>query len=592
MTAPSVVVELFLGGSWVPITSKVRISDGITVKRGRNNEASDPDPGMLIFTVDNSDGRFTIGKTTGVYGANFVLWVQCRYTVNSTVHFLGYVQSAPVSWNRQTRALSDVMITCIDVVGMMAMSPTVRPWSTALIAALTPTYWWKMNGIAINTSAAETNGGPSLVGSVLDPGTDLANPAALADVLAFGTDGPASLESDGMAQFTFTNTGGEAALTCTVGTLPSSFTVLFMVNQAGGVGDLLVQLFDPAGDQLNIIVDADSLSVSESDLTPATVYVPGGTAYAPTFKDTPCLVAVTFTPTTIGYVGGATAARPPLHTDYSNGTLQVSGRRGVVQVANLAIIPGVMSASTFTTLKSCLLADGAGLVVDWLNRAASEAGYASSVTATFNRTMQRPDLKGSNPADVGNTLANSCGSMFVADRTGAPRWIDFTYCPTRVDLDYGDFSNRDSWDADASLWYTNVKVDGTTRYTGSGFPLKDKTIDGLLPDANLTHYITWLANSASIWRGPRVAGIEVNLWPMDSTRTAKYLALNLGSRIFPLNVPAQLPTPMVCTVEGYQMTINDKAWTIAYNTAPDPRFVLGDSVAGVLASNYRLAPLS
>ena len=35
-------------------------------------------------------------------------------------------------------------------------------------------------------------------------------------------------------------------------------------------------------------------------------------------------------------------------------------------------------------------------------------------------------------------------------------------------------------------------------------------------------------------------------------------------------------------------TATSTAWTLAINTAPDPRFVLGATPAGVLGSNYRL----
>ena len=184
-------------------------------------------------------------------------------------------------------------------------------------------------------------------------------------------------------------------------------------------------------------------------------------------------------------------------------------------------------------------------------------------------------------------------SIFIGFRNSSAynRWWEARTQWGAVVANCRAFNNALTWDADQSHYYTDVQVDGIQRATVAGFPRSAVDIPGLLPSADEAHFVTWLANTADIWGGPRLSGITVNLYPMDSTKTAAYLGLDLKSRAFPLNTPPQLPTPMVVTVEGYTETVTDSAWMLSFNTAPDPRFVLGDTVSGVLASNYRVCPM-
>jgi len=580
VTAPAIVIELLLGGSWVSITSKVRMPAGITVTRGRNNEASDPDPGTLAFTVDNSDGRFTIGNTAGVYGANFKRWVQCRYTVNGSVRFVGYVQAAPVAWNGTTRALSDVTISCVDALATMAMSPNLRSWASALIGALTPTYWWTLGDAEGSVNAAPSAGPATLTGTFYpDPG---GTTHTLSELLTFGTDGPAQMESDVVAKITRPDDLSTASLQATPLTvaMPYTFCAIYTPDEFGpNTNTRLLGIWTVSSSYLlHVLRNGDSL-IFEDFGNGVTITVPHYFTMG-----VPALVAVSVTAgvstllgsgRTIPYAAGGTM------------TLGVGPASGTYSQA--AIIPGAMSESTFAALKAKLIGDGSGPVLDWIQRAASEAGVPTAATATFNRTMQRPELKGSNPAEIGNTLAAAAGAVFVAQRDGAPRWVDPTHCPAAVALDAHDFAGPMAWDADQSLYYTEVQVDDVLRQAADvdQFPKTARNIKGLLPDADLTAYVDWLAVTAGVWGGHRVSGISVNLWPMDSTKTAAYLGLDVRSRASISNAPDQIPTPMVVTIEGYTETVNDKAWTLSFNTAPDPRFVL-DEPAAELDSAYRL----
>jgi hypothetical protein len=261
------------------------------------------------------------------------------------------------------------------------------------------------------------------------------------------------------------------------------------------------------------------------------------------------------------------------------GLRDITSSPGSGATAHVAIIPGAMTEADFELLRAKLTGVGTATVATWLNRAALEAGYPGSVSSSLDRIMHRPALKGSNPAAAGNVLAAAAGAVFVADRNGNPAWVDPTYCPPATVLDAHDFAAPMAWDADPSLYYTELHVDNVFRELAAvdQFPKTARNIDGLMTDSDLAAYVDWLAATAGVWGGDRVSGISANLWPMDSTKTAGYLGLDIRSRAAITNEPAQIPTPMVVTVEGCTETVNDKAWTLSFNTAPDPRFVLDES---------------
>ena len=80
------------------ITAKVSMRDGISRStRGRADELSNVSPVAVSLTVDNTDGRFTLGSTSGGYGAINVMR-GIRIKVNGVNWFTGFVSAWPVDW--------------------------------------------------------------------------------------------------------------------------------------------------------------------------------------------------------------------------------------------------------------------------------------------------------------------------------------------------------------------------------------------------------------------------------------------------------------------------------------------------------------
>jgi len=614
MSLPRTVVELFLGGVWTDVSVWCDLGDApVSIKRGRDNEQSDVTAGTCAFSLVNDDGRFTLANTSGAYSPNFKLWIQVRVTINGVREFTGYMSNAETTWDDNTGANSHTAVTCTDLLGMMTMSPNVRSWADALIGSLSPLYWWKLNDADGSTSAAEANGGMALTPTII------AGARATSDLITFGADGPGSLEADAMVHlqgewddttYSEISTAGLVAPSGLAGltTSTTGFTILCMYYNEGY--DYTVPntvdsaLFRMVSGDTNITAYASP--GAGWDVNQWWTGSPAGPGYAIWPRTgfgpgKPSLFGMTVTTTTITTLGLVDAPFPAGRTFTRNSAATMNGAMlslgvagdlvpftGRTQIAHFAIINGTMSEATFSQLSAKLAAAGSGPVLDWLNRGASEAGYPLPATATYNRTMERPVLKGSNPAAMGASLASAAGAMFVALRDGTPKWIDLSYCPAAAPIAM-DHVSTPAWAPDSSTHYTEVQMDDVTVATmpGSPFPRQAMSLPGLLTATDQAAYADWLIVNAETYSGPRLSSLTVDLLTVDSGSTDTYQAIDLRDRVYLTDTPTQV-TAGVMTCEGYTLTAGVDVFTKTLNTAPDPRFVLGESVLG--DSRYHLFP--
>lgn len=598
-TNPTITVELQINGTWTDVSSWVDVGDGgaaVVVTRGRENEQSESQPGVCTFSLTNDDGRFSLDLPAGAYYPHFKRWIGARVTISGKRRFTGYVSNVETTLDDETGLHSHSAITCTDTLGIQAMSPVTASWADQLISDLNPLYWWKLNDADSSTFAAAAAGGLPLVATLGSAGSG-AHP--ISDLLQFGADGPAALEADTQASFTPNSDGGYAYLVSSGGTLTglptlsSGITILALYtrknpNNTGveivqlKVGTLRVDISDQAN--ALVIQSYNSSPVRGANSSVAGYFV----------NDQTYLIAVSITDTTVSVIGTAASFTRPAgdRVDLNGSTVYLgSGPNWTTSMVGLAshvaIVPGVLSSAAVDALRVNLLG-GFGLTSAWLNRSLDAAGIAGSATVTRDRQMKRPALKGANPAEIGNTLAKACGGVYLAARDGTPTWLDPTYCPAWVAIPFDHIDPDVSRAPDDSLSYSEISVDGTPTASTGGFPKTELDIPGLLPEVDRAHYIQYLKNSADVSAQARFSQMTIDLLPLDATTTAAYLDLDVRSRILPTSSPAQFPSGQVLTIEGSTETATKSSWTLAFNTAPDPRFVLGDSVAGVLGSNYRL----
>lgn len=589
MTLPVHLVELYLNGSWVDVSAYVDLADQqLTITRGRQSEQGSVTPGACSFSLQNDDGRFTIGLSSGAYYPHFVPWVQVRVSINGRREFTGYMSQAETAWDDETAGTLHTTVTCVDILGAMQMAPTVSSWANALIGAL-PNIdcWWPMDDQKDSLVALDVSGNHANLTAEAD--TDPANPLTVVDLVEFGTAGPDGLEADTQVTLksqkdTDTGVGQHGYLRREL--LPlvgSSFTILATVTldaipshaELIAIDGRLELNFDGFG-TLNLHEAGASVTFA-----PGLLFTPG----------VPNLIGITVSPTTVKIAGypSLSITRPVASWSYSGSDFRLCNSlwNANATFSNVAIVDPISDA-TFLALRAKIVGDGVSSVTDWLNRACSEAGYPSTVTATYDRPMERPTLKGSNPFDIGSTLADAAGAMFAADRMGVPTWYDFTYCPVRVPIDAPDVNPGSVWTPDLSMYYSAVYVDGVPKWVdGAGFPKTARDLPGLLPNVDGT-YALYLYNTRDVFAGPRLSQITLDLMTLPGADVTAYQGLDLKDRINLTNLPTQIPAGGVQTVEGYTVSISATAWTLTLNTAPDPRLVLGDTIAGVVGSNYRL----
>lgn len=597
MTLPTIVVELSLGGSWVDVTTPNNYLDTgsqgapLVITRGRSNEQDSAAAGVCTFSLVNDDGRFTLGQSAGAYWPHFDLWVPVRVTVNGRQEFQGYVSNVETTWDDETGAQSHSAITCTDVLGMMAMSPVLTSWATEVIEDLAPLYWWPLSDPEGSTSAAPSAGTTSLVASVAD--TD----ERIDSVIKFGEAGAGSLEADAQVSFeaaawseSVPGAPVRAYLTnsAPLAGLGSAFTVLAIVTQPEEASE------DNVSGGIWTMTWGGTKTLKVSRINRDQIYLEDGAPAGPNYATgagffapgSPRLVAVAITSSQMRLFGAdLTVAR--LNSDSLNGATFALGGAGQGAMAHVAIVNRVLTDAEYLDLSAKLAGDGSALVSTWLDRAIESAGISTSVSATYDRPMHRAALKGSNPAEIGSTLASSCGGMFVASVAGVPTWIDPTYCPAAVEVAAADISDVAAWAPDSSLYYSEVQVDDVVAGNRGTFPRQALSLPGLLPGDDLTSYVDWLVSTGSVYGGARMANVTVDLLTNPSTATtAAYQALDLRSRIYVSGLPSQIPV-CVMTAEGYTLTVSGDVWTKSLNTAPDPRFVL-DEPAAELDSTYRL----
>lgn len=140
-----ILVELFLNGGWVDITSKVRRDEdkSITIKRGRSDEGANTDPSTCNLTIDNTDGWATPRNPNspyfGILGRNTPIRVRVvnYYAAGWRTRFVGEVSSWPPKW---TTAGEDVW-TPIQGSGILRrLTQGVTPLKSFMYRRITKTY--------------------------------------------------------------------------------------------------------------------------------------------------------------------------------------------------------------------------------------------------------------------------------------------------------------------------------------------------------------------------------------------------------------------------------------------------------------------
>lgn len=603
MTVPSLVVEAFLGGSWVVLTDDVRVADRVAIRRGRQNELGSADAGMLTLVLVDDQGLYTEGGPAA--HPEWTKGAQVRVSVNGSARFAGRVTSLKTRW-RGTVGRAVTTVTAVDAIADLAADDVLAGDAALPLAGTGPVAWWPMDEPAGALTARDRVGSAHLGFS---PGAFVPDPSPVRTGL-LGVAAPEGLPWAWGAYLRPGLLGGELTWYDGLVARPVSWpattqwTVLMTYVPGpwseGSIGPGDLQVLSAYAVTLPPIVSIRR--VNDTSLrwyvrygTPSTI----GTIAAQFAEGVPRMVGIAVDGTTVRVLGtGVEVTQSTVkgldevtRLALAHGHPTAAGPApGLLGPA--AVIPRALTEAEFAVVEAQLLGKSEVTplpVSQVLHHAALAAGIEADVVALgYDRpVLYDPSTRGS-PDSIGDRYAEAAGAMWVADRaTNQPTWIDHRWVGPKVVLPGGAISlDGLGWAADRSLQVTDVTSDSKTLASSGLTPHRGRDLAPLLPPADVQHHADWLANTGALMGAPRLGGVRVDLLTTsDAGVVADVLALDLRHRLQITDPPPQVPAQLrVATVEGYEEIVGLDEWSITLNTAPDPRGIWGDPVQGVLGA--------
>ncbi len=239
---------------------------------GRQDERSQADANTLTLTLDNRDGRFTAGKTSGAYYPNVKLGRPIRVTADPVdgavkTRFLGFIDEWPTEWD-DTDAYARATITATSRLSRLGAQSELRSIVEETILADSPAAYYTLGEPEGATQANDSSGNgatPLLLAG------DASLPLVFGNATGPGTDGLTAAQFAGGQYLS----GGAYAPTGS----SQSFEVAFLIPAAPGAEEALFSL--QSGATSGIALTADFLGrLIVRDGTGSTLVGPTATAYA------------------------------------------------------------------------------------------------------------------------------------------------------------------------------------------------------------------------------------------------------------------------------------------------------------------------
>ncbi len=194
MPKPTTTVEVaFNAGwtgtpTWTDVTAYTQHINGVDIDKWRAEEFSECQPSRCSFTLNNSDGRFTPGLTTGAHYPNVKKGrrIRVRSTVGgvTTTRFTGYIDDWSVTWPGMVGTISMCAVTASSRMARLGTAGELRSIVEEEILLDLPAAYYTMGEPEGATFASDSSGNlaPNLVqagtgaavtfGTATGPGTD------------------------------------------------------------------------------------------------------------------------------------------------------------------------------------------------------------------------------------------------------------------------------------------------------------------------------------------------------------------------------------------------------------------------------------
>ena len=563
MAAIEVKVEVrFDGTTWVDVSSRVLLSAGLTISRGRETEADDPiSVGTCSMTLVNDDGAFSPRLSSSPYYPYVTDGVAVRVFAWANgawrPRFFGFAQSWVSTATDGGGATAECVLTVADVMSAM---PEYTLWAAPdqVVRWAEPVNYWPLRDsdgpakpmigtVDLVASKAETwSAGARLPLDEGESGTDApsyprftsaSKGLKLTGTVSYGTPWSVALTvvtrptknctimtlaGPGVSVTWNTSTGFSLAGGTRL--MPESFPAVIVAgcyNDSGYKYDLRVH---PNG--------ADGAS-----------WVGTGTSAA--------LTKVTINPTLSG------------GSKWSAGHLAIGRTKEFQTTAMWRYLTQGRATAPLAALPF-VCAMGASTLSRPLGFSISGAPPAMNLPALDGRTF----------ADAVSALATGMGGRLVPSVSDATIvWAPYTDTTAAVQMPAGEISPGATWQTDSTGWRSDVTVtwpDGTsytaTRPDGAR---KSLALEGVHSTRDRDRqFADWLVSTATVGAA-RMPLAAYELSTMTEAQKQLLCALAPASRVSVTSLPVSMPATVGCVVEGLDESISAESWTVEYRLSPD-----------------------
>lgn len=556
---PNVRVFLDDGTGTFPydVSAWVRLVDGVTTSGyGRGDENTAVTSTQLTLTLDNSDGRFTLGAV----GYGIAVDQKIRVKHNGVNRFTGYVQSWPVRWAPAGfQALTTISAT--DEWARLSRF-VLRSMIEEEILTAGASAYYPCDDPTGSVAAGDTSGNnaPPLTIKTNEVGT--APPTFDGTVVTFPADSdPLAVDLDPLF-----NISAGATFRCSfnVPVAPSSALYLLRVgSDSVAAGGHIRARVDSAGLLVvtngfittyytgpNVADGEDHDLLIVLDGTNYLIYLDG------VFRDTS---TATFTGSNLLRVGG------------------VVGTDGHT-MSNVAAYPTALTAAQAGYQADALF--GTATSDETIARVAALVGSPTGTIAAGLSTLVYPDFAGTSAADVLNSVAEGEAGVVYVDGSGDLRFVNRNTRPLTLTAAFTADTATEIVGADTEVvsdmsdvvnYATGTRSGGAPQLVkhAASISAHGRYPSDLSPwvgtDDEARDRAGWLvgkhANPA-----PRIPQLTLDLLTANASVVAAALALDIGSRIALSHMPTQTPgTIGDLMVEGWTETVTDQSWTLELN---------------------------
>ncbi|WP_433519036.1 hypothetical protein ACQP2T_28065 [Nonomuraea sp. CA-143628] len=595
-----VLVELFINGSWVDVTTDVRIRDGVSIGRGQSDEGSRSEASRLTLSFNNRLGKYSPRNPTSAYYGLLGRNTPIRVTAESSVRFVGEVSSWPPRWD----ITGNDVWTPVEASGILRrLGQGAAPLRSALYRGLTNpalavpvvAYWPCEDGDGSSRLASGV-GGPSMTFTGTpdlasytefdssDPIPLLADSVWTGVVPAYTVTGDASIRF--LLAVPAAGISGDEALISIYG---SGTAAQWVIRYGDPGGDLKVQAYDEDGNvlldsgfmvfavtgkKLRVALDLDQnganidwdLSILEPGATSG--LTAGGTLASRTLGQVQRIIVSVgggITDTAIGHISVQSAITSifDLGPQLAAYTGETAGRRierlcDEEQITFTSV--GTLDDSTAmgpqkpATLLD-LIGDAADADMGILYEARNQVGLAyrtrsslynqaAAVALDYDARHLSPPLE---PVDDDQNVRND---VTVTRNDGSS---------ARAVVTTGPLS-------------TAAPPNGVGRYD-------EQVTVNVAADTDLPDQANWRAHLGTVDEA-RYPQVTVNLASpgvsSDAALTADVIALDVGDRLTIDNPPSFLPPDQISQIaRGYTETLTPKEWSITVNCTPETPYQVG-----------------